>query len=139
MQVVRYFTKEEEKQPSPENPKRPRVITHKVNDKPRKFKHKKRFNAKQENKNKTIDNPTLKTTKGSGNIPKKTLKKYSKGEGLNIEKVRTQVHQKKLLRKEKDIQFSSQQAARTETLLTEESGYDVMSFCYYVSVEIIPV
>ncbi|KAK9498747.1 hypothetical protein O3M35_003314 [Rhynocoris fuscipes] len=58
-------------------------------------------------------------------VPKKLLEKYSRGEGIdgNVPTLGDLSHKKKLLRKEKKIQWAVKQAARAEILLTEESGY----------------
>lgn len=71
---------------------------------------------------KKVNNPNPKF-KGRVPIPKEKLEKHSRGEGLQVDKVKTITQQKKLRRKEKNIQFSTEQAARTETLLTEEAGW----------------
>lgn len=50
------------------------------------------------------------------------LEKYSKGVGVNEKAIRTGIHRKKFERKEKNIKFQTELAARTEILLTEDAG-----------------
>lgn len=47
-------------------------------------------------------------------IPKKWLEKHSKGEGVNLKKIETKIHKKKLEEKEKKIKFASEIAAISE-------------------------
>lgn len=47
-------------------------------------------------------------------IPKKWLEKHSKGEGVNLKKIETKIHKKKLEEKEKQIKFASEIAAISE-------------------------
>ncbi|XP_057669233.1 WD repeat-containing protein 46 [Diorhabda carinulata] len=61
--------------------------------------------------------------KGKVRPSKKLIKKYSKGPKVNVEGVRTSIHKRKILTKEKKIQFAIEQAAKTEVLLTEDTGY----------------
>lgn len=50
------------------------------------------------------------------------IKKYSKGKGVNLKGIKTTIHQKKFEKREKKQKFAVEQAARTEILLTEDSG-----------------
>ncbi|XP_046398985.1 WD repeat-containing protein 46 [Ischnura elegans] len=56
-------------------------------------------------------------------LPEEKILRYSRGEKVDSKGVRGQFHKKRLERKETLIEFSAEQAARTELLLTEESGY----------------
>ncbi|XP_018569410.1 WD repeat-containing protein 46 [Anoplophora glabripennis] len=67
-------------------------------------------------------NPTPKF-KGKVKPSKELLKKYDKGKGVNLKSVKTNVHQKKIERKEKNIKFAIEKAASTEVLLTEDVGF----------------
>jgi U3 small nucleolar RNA-associated protein 7 len=69
-----------------------------------------------------IPNPNPKF-KGKPKIPKKVLKKYERGPGINKAGIKTNIHKQRLEQKEETIKFSIQQAARAEVLLTEEGGY----------------
>lgn len=60
--------------------------------------------------------------RGKVKPPPELIEKYSKGEGVNLKGVRTNIHQKKLEKKEKKFKFAVEEAARTEILLTEDSG-----------------
>ncbi|XP_076258041.1 WD repeat-containing protein 46 [Rhynchophorus ferrugineus] len=62
-------------------------------------------------------------TKKRYEMPKETLDKYSRGEGVNISKVHTKIHRKKIEKKEDNIKFAAELSAKTEVLLTEDSGY----------------
>lgn len=110
-----------ESESASDNKNQPKVKTYKVYMKPRKFVPKKSIEIKSNKKVKKISNPNPKF-KGRAPIPKEALEKHSKGEGLQLEKVKTFTHRKKLERKEKNIQLSTEEAARTEILLTEEAG-----------------
>jgi hypothetical protein len=55
-------------------------------------------------------------------VPEEKLAHHSRGEGLSGDGIKTNFHQKKLKKHEVDIEFSLEQAARTELLLPEESG-----------------
>lgn len=55
-------------------------------------------------------------------VSKEALERHSRGEGLNKQRIRTGIHKKRLEHKEKNIAFANEQAARTEVLLTEDSG-----------------
>jgi hypothetical protein len=50
------------------------------------------------------------------------LAHHSRGEGLSGDGIKTNFHQKKLEKREANIEFSIEQAARAEILLPEESG-----------------
>ncbi|XP_050303396.1 WD repeat-containing protein 46 [Anthonomus grandis grandis] len=56
-------------------------------------------------------------------VPTEWLEKHSKGEGVNLKKIHTKVHQKKAEEKERDIKYATDVAATAEVLLTEESGF----------------
>lgn len=58
-------------------------------------------------------------------LPAELLKKYGKGEGVNLKGVKTSIHQKRIANKEEKIHFAVEEAARTEVLLTEDCGYVV--------------
>ncbi|KAK9871239.1 hypothetical protein WA026_011515 [Henosepilachna vigintioctopunctata] len=60
--------------------------------------------------------------KGRAPISKELLEKYGKGDGVDCKEIKTKIHQKKIEKKELDIKFATEQAARTEILLTEEYG-----------------
>lgn len=66
-------------------------------------------------------------TKKNGIKPKvdpKLLLKYSRGPGLQDAKRISNVHDRaKVLKKEKNIEWAEEQAARTEVLLTEDAGF----------------
>lgn len=122
---VRYFTKQEDPSPQPHNrdanrspTKNSKIIAYNVEVKPSVFG---RRHADKQKVLKRINNPNPKF-KGRLPIPKEVLEKYGKGKGLNRNGVRTSVHKQKLERKEKNIQFSHEQAARAETLLIEDLG-----------------
>ena len=55
-------------------------------------------------------------------VPEEKLAHHSRGEGLSGDAIKTDFHQKKLKKREADIAFSLEQAARSELLLPEESG-----------------
>ncbi|XP_071439375.1 WD repeat-containing protein 46 [Hetaerina americana] len=56
-------------------------------------------------------------------LPEEKILRYARGEKVDAKGVRGKVHKKRLERKEALIEYSTEQAARTELLLTEESGY----------------
>lgn len=87
--------------------------------KPKKF-IPKQFN--KQNKNTQQQNAVETKFKGRVPIPKEKLEKHAKGKGMQLDKIKTYIHRKKFERKEKIIQFSTEQAARAEILLTEEPG-----------------
>lgn len=121
--MVRYFTKvekDEEQSPGPKKKVKQKIKEYKVNMKPRKFvPNKPKYNHKKQFQSSNKPTPQF---KGRVPIPKEALEKHSRGEGLQLDKVQTLTHKKKLELKEKNIEFSNEQAARTETLLIEESG-----------------
>lgn len=82
-------------------------------------KHMKNNKLKKIFKQKSNPNPKF---RGKVKPPPELIKKYSKGEGVQSKGVKTSIHQKKLEKKEKKLKFASEQAARTEVLLTEDSG-----------------
>lgn len=63
--------------------------------------------------------------KGAGRppVPKEKLLKHSRGEGLDGSGVKVNLLKKKLQRREKIIEYSTEQAARLEFLLPEDSGF----------------
>lgn len=93
-----------------------------------KKKHWGRREADKQTKNKKFNkivkqksNPNPKF-RGKVKPPPELIEKYSKGEGVNLKGVRTNIHQKKIEKKEKTFKFAVEEAARTEILLTEDSG-----------------
>ncbi|XP_034249129.1 WD repeat-containing protein 46 [Thrips palmi] len=56
-------------------------------------------------------------------VPKEKLLKYSRGDGMDGSGVKKNVLKAKLERREKAIEFSTEQAARLEILLPEDTGY----------------
>ncbi|KAG8236507.1 hypothetical protein J437_LFUL013344 [Ladona fulva] len=56
-------------------------------------------------------------------IPKEKVMRYNRGEKIDIKGVRGKIHKRQLESKEQLIGFSNEQAARSELLLTEETGY----------------
>jgi len=56
-------------------------------------------------------------------VPEEKLAHHSRGEGLSGDAIKTDFYQKKLKKREADIEFSLEQAARSELLLPEESGF----------------
>lgn len=60
--------------------------------------------------------------KGKVKPSEELLKKYDKGKGVNLKSVRTSIRRKKIEKKEKNIKFAIEKAARTEVLLTEDAG-----------------
>ncbi|CAG9766722.1 unnamed protein product [Ceutorhynchus assimilis] len=135
----RYFTQPEN--PSvdpPKNSKIPEIIQFDVSDVKKKPWGRRREDnrtgknhtkiTKKFDKNKSI----FKTDKGERKqqtqkkrykVPKEWLDKYSKGEGVNLKKVKTNVHQKRIEHKEKQIQYATDIAAKTEILLTQDAGF----------------
>jgi hypothetical protein len=55
-------------------------------------------------------------------VPEEKLAHHRRGEGLSGDAIKTNFYQKKLKKREVDIEFSLEQAARAELLLPEESG-----------------
>lgn len=47
-------------------------------------------------------------------MPKEWLEKHSKGQGVNLKKIHTKVHQKRFEEKEKQIKFATDIAAKAE-------------------------
>lgn len=124
MQVVRYFTTDEEKEKSFTKKKKPhnaKIKTYRVDLKRREFKKERSAATNRKKVVKTANKPNPKF-KGRVPIPKEKLEKHSRGDGLQLDRVKTLTHKKKLERKEKNIKFSNEEAARTEILLTEQSG-----------------
>ncbi len=57
-------------------------------------------------------------------VPKETLRKYSRGSGLKgSPQIKTNIHKEKIRRKDEKIKIGLESAARTEILLQEEHGY----------------
>jgi hypothetical protein len=57
-------------------------------------------------------------------VPKATLNKYSRGQGLsNAKNIKTDVRKARIMQKEKKILSGVEFAAKSEILLTEDSGY----------------
>lgn len=59
---------------------------------------------------------TLRVKQGSKKykLPEALVKKYAKGDGVNLKKVHTKIHKKKIEEKEKQIKFAAEVAAQTE-------------------------
>ncbi|XP_018800214.1 PREDICTED: WD repeat-containing protein 46 [Bactrocera latifrons] len=62
-------------------------------------------------------------TESNTKIPKELLKKYDKGEKVRSKGVKTKFFKEKQERKEVYLQYATEQAARTEILLTEQQGF----------------
>ncbi|XP_039959614.1 WD repeat-containing protein 46 [Bactrocera tryoni] len=62
-------------------------------------------------------------TETNTKIPKELLKKYDKGEKVRPKGVKTKFFKEKQERKEVYLQYATEQAARTEILLTEQQGF----------------
>ncbi|XP_011181714.2 WD repeat-containing protein 46 [Zeugodacus cucurbitae] len=62
-------------------------------------------------------------TESKPKIPKERLKKYDKGEKVRSKGVRTKFFKEKQQRKEVYLEYATEQAARTELLLTEQQGF----------------
>ncbi|CAM1292207.1 WDR46 (predicted), partial [Pycnogonum litorale] len=60
---------------------------------------------------------------GSAPIPEEKLKKYERGKTVKMENIGTKFHRRKFSKIEQSNQYSLQQAARSELLLPEESGF----------------
>lgn len=74
---------------------------------------------------KQISNPNPKYP-GKAPVPKELLEKYSRGDGINKSGIKTGIYKKKLEHKERNIEFTTEQAARVEILLTEDTGLVVL-------------
>lgn len=99
------------------------VVVHKANlNKIHVQKNKFKSNARSSNETKKKPNPNPKY-KGRIPIPDAVLKKYDKGEGVDQSSIKTKLHRNKIERKEQNIKFATELAARTEILLTEQAGY----------------
>lgn len=55
-------------------------------------------------------------------VPKEKLLKHSRGEGMDGSGVKVKLLKKKIEKREKMIEYSTEQAARLEILLPEDSG-----------------
>lgn len=55
-------------------------------------------------------------------VDPKILEKYSRGAGVNADAFKNTVFKKRVENKEKKIEFSTEESARNEILLTEQSG-----------------
>ncbi|XP_019875624.2 WD repeat-containing protein 46 [Aethina tumida] len=125
----RYFAKNENESDEKQNVKKSskndeKVITFNIN-KIRKNPMKKGKKGKFTNKQKIvkrIPNPNPKF-KGKVPVPQELLDKYAKGDKVDISSVKTTIHQQKIERKENDLKIATEISAKTEFLLTEESGY----------------
>ncbi|XP_046479469.1 WD repeat-containing protein 46 [Neodiprion pinetum] len=64
---------------------------------------------------------------GKAPVAKEKLEKHSRGPGINLTSnrsgIRTKVHRDRWEKKERAIEYSTEQAARTELLLTEAQGF----------------
>nr|CAD7412225.1 unnamed protein product [Timema cristinae] len=56
-------------------------------------------------------------------VPQERLDYHSRGEKVDMKGVKNSVQKNKLRKREKDIDFSTEQAARTELLQQEDTGY----------------
>ncbi|XP_049762997.1 WD repeat-containing protein 46 [Schistocerca cancellata] len=56
-------------------------------------------------------------------IPKEKLLRYSRGSGVDKDTIKTKVWKKRISKQERKIEYATEQAARAELLLTEDSGY----------------
>ncbi|KAL3280378.1 hypothetical protein HHI36_017866 [Cryptolaemus montrouzieri] len=120
--VPRYFTPQENSEPNTNSDKND-FVTYDVDIK-KTHPKKKKFKLGDKKLKaiiKKIPNPNPKF-KGRVPIPQELLNKYGKGEGVDNKSIKTKTHQKKIERKEENIKFATEQAARTEILLTEQSG-----------------
>ncbi|XP_056648918.1 WD repeat-containing protein 46 [Diorhabda sublineata] len=121
--AVRYFSTKDENEVSQETSNEKIKIYNVTNIK--KTPWGRRFADRKIEKAKKVlqkSNPNPKF-KGKVRPSKELIKKYSKGAKVNVEGVRTSIHKSKILTKEKKIQFAIEQAAKTEVLLTEDTGY----------------
>jgi len=114
----RYFTESE---------KTDKVEIFKVNpEEIQKMKRKSRFKNPKTN---GIKYRKGKQAKGSDPFPGRKpvdpekVEEHSRGEKMDVTKVKTKFKQRELERKEKQIAFAAEQAARTEILLSEEAGF----------------
>ncbi|OQV22660.1 WD repeat-containing protein 46 [Hypsibius exemplaris] len=60
---------------------------------------------------------------GPADIPQAAMRKFNRGKGLDPKGLRTHFHQKLLKQRDQKVQFSRKQAARSEILHTERSGF----------------
>ena len=114
----RYFTESE---------KTDKIEIFKVNpEEIQKMKRKSRFKNPKTN---GIKYRKGKQAKGSDPFPGRKpvdpekVEEHSRGEKMDVTKVKTKFKQRELERKEKQIAFAAEQAARTEILLSEEAGF----------------
>ncbi|CAB3360094.1 Hypothetical predicted protein [Cloeon dipterum] len=56
-------------------------------------------------------------------VESKKLEKYSRGEGVRVRSYKSKTFKRRIANKEKKIQFSTEEAARNEILMTETSGF----------------
>lgn len=118
--MERYFPKDDSSnKPTDENNK---VLTFHANLDKKHFRKNSKLQDKKISKLKTKPNPNPKY-KGRLPIPDALLQKYDKGDGVDKSRIKTKIHKKKIERKEQNIKFASEFAARTEILLTEQPGY----------------
>lgn len=129
-QTIRYFStpseNEQKKSKEEKEPNHNNTVVYEVKEVKKKpwgrREADKQFRRKNSNKivkQKSNPNPKF---RGKVKPPPELIEKYSKGDGVNLKGVRTNIHQQKLEKKEKKIKFAVEEAARTEILLTEDSG-----------------
>lgn len=70
---------------------------------------------------------------GRAPVDKERIEYHSRGESIREENVKTSIWKKKLKKQERKFQFANDLAARTEFLLTEDSG-SVSHLFQYVTV-----
>ncbi|CAH1100101.1 unnamed protein product [Psylliodes chrysocephalus] len=124
-QTVRYFKKDESIENTEEKSPKKDVLTFdvtRVKKKPwgRRVEDRKISKDKKKVKQKSNPNPKF---KGKVKVPEELIEKYSKGEGVDSKGIKTSVHRKRIEKKEKNVKFAIEQAAKTEVLLTECSGF----------------
>ncbi|KAF5290807.1 hypothetical protein FQR65_LT11511 [Abscondita terminalis] len=118
--TMRYFTTE----PQTQDAKQVETEGHASDEKKsRKSKNgdKKKFVTKKQSARKKLPNPNP-NYPGRLPIPKDILDKHSRGSGINKTGIKTKFYRKKQNYKESNIKFAHDLAARTEILLTEDSG-----------------
>lgn len=89
--------------------------------------------AKGRHKHKKPTTSQIKYKKGKKNaadpfpgrkpVEDEKVEEHSRGEKVDVKKVKTKFKQRELERKEKLVAFAAEQAARTEILLAEEAGF----------------
>lgn len=82
--------------------------------------------GKSQRKGKPEDDPQDKKDEKPVLLPPpvdpKILEKYSRGTGMNPDAFHNDVFKKRVVNREKKIEFSTEESARNEILLTEQSG-----------------